>query len=275
MIAELPLRREIRASYAFVERNINLSKRYWGWELTFLLYSVAQAASVIYIAQVAPGISKAEAQRFTLYLAIGALTWSYMANMFMAIAESVQWERWEGTIEYTMMAPISLITYILGSCLFGVLYGLVRTVIVLVVLVFLFHLGADPAGFLPAALIVGVGSLSFVGLGIMAATLPLLFTEKGAQMTYVIEACLLLVSGVYFNVKVLPAWLQPVSTVSPATYVLRGTRDALLGHASASSLVGNLIPLVVIGGLTIPLGLWLFTAAQRFAKRTGRLKRTG
>ncbi len=24
---------ELRASYAFVERNINLVKRYWGWEL--------------------------------------------------------------------------------------------------------------------------------------------------------------------------------------------------------------------------------------------------
>src|SRR5947209_7739756 len=166
MIAELPLLREVRASYAFVERNVNLSKRYWGWEITFLLYSVAQSASVIYIADAAPGFSKAQAAQFTLYLAIGALTWSYMANMFEAIAESVQWERWEGTIEYTMMAPISLITYILGSCLFGVLYGLVRTVVVLVILTFMFHLSADPTGFVPAAVLVTIGSLSFFGLGI-------------------------------------------------------------------------------------------------------------
>jgi ABC-2 type transport system permease protein len=40
-----------------------------------------------------------------------------MANLFMAIAESVQWERWEGTIEYTMMSPISTLTYVLGSSL--------------------------------------------------------------------------------------------------------------------------------------------------------------
>jgi ABC-2 type transport system permease protein len=275
MIGQLPLVREMRASYAFVERNVNLSKRYWGWEITFLLYSVAQSASVIYIADAAPGFSKAEATKFTLYLAIGALTWSYMANMFEAIAESVQWERWEGTIEYTMMAPISLITYILGSCLFGVLYGLVRTLVVMIILSFYFHLSAPMSALFPVLVLVVLGSLSFVGLGIMAATLPLLFTEKGAQMTYVIEACLLLVSGVYFNVSVLPGWLQPLSYLSPATYILRGIRSALHVGGGSSSLMANVIPLVIIGALTVPLGIWLFTAAQRFANHTGRLKRTG
>jgi ABC-2 type transport system permease protein len=57
--------------------------------------------------------------------------------------------------------------------------------------------------------------------------------------------------------------------------VLKGTRQVLLGHPSASDIIANLIPLIVIGVVTIPLGIWLFTTAQRFAKRTGRLKRTG
>lgn len=277
MVADTAVWREIKASYAFVERNTNLSKRYWGWELAYLVYTIAQSAAVIYIAYATPTAvgTRLDTQRFVLYLAIGALTWSYMANMFMAIAESVQWERWEGTIEYTMMAPINIFTYILGSCLFGVLYGLVRTSFVLVVLIFMFHLQANPAGFLPAAAIVGVGSLSFIGLGIMAATLPLLFTEKGAQMTYVIEACLLLISGVYFPVSVLPAWMQPISHLSPATYVLSGIRDVLLKHPSGTILAETLIPLAIIGILTIPLGVWIFSRAEHYAKRTGRLKRTG
>ncbi|HLJ68010.1 MAG TPA: ABC transporter permease [Chloroflexota bacterium] len=275
--AQLPLVRELKASYAFVERNVNLSKRYWGWELTYLLYTVAQSAAVIYIADAVPQDPKHpfDVSAFTLYLAIGALTWSYMANLFMAIAESVQWERWEGTIEYSMMAPISILTYILGSCLFGVLYGLIRTAVVLVLLVFMFHLSASGAGMVPALLIVGAGSLSFVGFGIMAATLPLLFTEKGAQMTYAIEACLLLVSGVYFPVSKLPLWLHPFSAISPATYVLQGCREALLGHFTGSTMVDTMVPLAVISVVTVPLGVWLFVWAEHFAKRTGRLKRTG
>jgi len=38
--------RELQASFAFVERNFNLSKRYWGWEVAWLIYSVAGALSV-------------------------------------------------------------------------------------------------------------------------------------------------------------------------------------------------------------------------------------
>ena len=35
--------RELRASLAFVERNFNLTKRYWGWEVAWLVYSLAAA----------------------------------------------------------------------------------------------------------------------------------------------------------------------------------------------------------------------------------------
>ncbi len=277
MIAEASVWREVRASYAFVERNMHLSKRYWGWEAAYLLYTVAQSASVLYIPAGLEGVSgkSVDMRPAVLFLAIGALTWSYMANLFLAIAESVQWERWEGTIEYSMMAPISILTYILGSSLFGVIYGLIRTTVVLILIVALFHLQANQNGFAQALVIVSAGSLSFVGVGIMAATLPLLFTEKGAQMTYVIEACLLLVSGVYVQVDKLPAWMQPISHISPATYVLQGTREVLSTNPSWTVVVDSLIPLLIIGAITIPLGLWMFIQAEQFAKRTGRLKRTG
>jgi ABC-2 type transport system permease protein len=197
-----------------------------------------------------------------------------MASLFQAIAESVQWERWEGTIEYTMMSPISRLTYVLGSSLFGVIYGLARSAVVLVALVFAFHLTAEPSGLLPTLAIIAVGSVSFIGIGIMAATLPLLFTEKGAQMVYVIEALLLLISGVYYPVSVLPGAIQAVSYLSPATYILTGTRQFLL-PGTQGDLLGSLIPLAIIGIVSVPLGVLLWTRAERFAKKTGRLKRTG
>lgn len=277
MMASARLGREVKASYALVERNINLSKRYWGWEVAFLVYTIAQSLAIVFMADAVPAVSHRHFNTgpIVLYLAIGTLTWSYMASLFMAIAESVQWERWEGTIEYTLMAPITRLTYVLGSCLFAVIYGLARTVFVLIALMLFFNLHPNAAGIWPSLAIVGVGSISFVGIGIMAATLPLLFTEKGAQMTYVIEACLLLVSGVYYPVAVLPEGLQVFSHISPATYILSGIRSMLLGHVTGSSLASSIIPLLIIGFVTVPLGVWLFGWAEHFAKKTGRLKRAG
>jgi ABC-2 type transport system permease protein len=276
----LPLWREVKASYALVERNVNLSKRYWGWEIAFLVYTIAQSMAIVYMAEAVSGVAGVthhpiNVKPLVLYLAIGTLVWSYMAALFMAIAESVQWERWEGTIEYTLMAPITRFTYVLGSCLFAVIYGLIRTSFVALALVLAFQLSPNSAGILPALMIVAVGSVSFVGIGIMAATLPLLFTEKGAQMTYVIEAVLLLISGVYYSVSVLPRGIQLFSYLSPATYILTGTRTMLLGHVTGSALMHSLIPLIIIGIVTVPLGMWLFGWAENFAKRTGRLKRSG
>ena len=40
---------QLRASYAFMERNANLVKRYWSWELVWLAYSIANALSVSFI----------------------------------------------------------------------------------------------------------------------------------------------------------------------------------------------------------------------------------
>ena len=55
------------------------------------------------------------------------------------------------------------------------------------------------------------GSFSFIGFSIVGSVLPLLFPERGSQMTHVIIALLLLVSGVYYPVSVLPQWMQTAS----------------------------------------------------------------
>ena len=39
---------------------------------------------------------------------------------------------------------------------------------------------------------------------------------------------MLVVSGVYYPVEVLPEWMQWIAKISPATYALRGCRDSIL-----------------------------------------------
>ncbi|HEY0734251.1 MAG TPA: ABC transporter permease [Herpetosiphonaceae bacterium] len=273
--------RETKASYAFVERNINLVKRYWGWEVVFLVYSIVNALSITFIAKASPeitgvAISPAEVNEFILFLLVGTLVWNYLAVVFDAISETITWERWEGTIEYTFMAPISRLTHLLGATLFAILYGVLHTAIILGVVSFFFDVSLAQANFFGAMSLLVVGSLSFVGMGIFAAVLPLLFPERGAQMTNVIKALILLVSGVYFPIAVLPGWMQTISQVSPAYYVLAGMREALLENASVFSLAQTyILPLLIIGAIAVPAGLWVFVTAEQYAKRTGRLKRNG
>jgi ABC-2 type transport system permease protein len=105
--------------------------------------------------------------------------------------------------------------------------------------------------------------------------LPLLFTERGAQMAYIIRAIMLLVSGVYYPVAVLPNWLQVVAVISPVTYMLDGLRASIQNGRSITTLWGDVWPLAVAGAALVPLGLFIFEQAERYAKRTGALKRNG
>jgi ABC-2 type transport system permease protein len=94
-------------------------------------------------------------------------------------------------------------------------------------------------------------------------------------MTHLIIAGLLLVSGVYYPVSVLPEWLQIFSWFSPATYVLDGAREALLNGAPTLSLWRYIWPLLVAGAVSIPIGLQCFHWAEVYAKKTGKLHRNG
>jgi len=262
--------RELQASFAFVERNFNLSKRYWGWEVAWLIYSVAGALSVSLIGR------SMNNEKLLLTLVIGTIFWSYLAIVFEFIAEAVQWERWEGTLEYTFMAPIRRTTHLLGAVAYAMIFGLVHTAaIVVAVLVFFPNLSFGGANLGTIAGFMVLGSFSFVGLAMVVAILPLLFVERGGQMAFTLQSVLLLVSGVYYSIDVLPGWMQVISHLSPATYAIDGVRKGLIDGVPLTQLWGDIWPLLVMGTLFIPFGLWAFGAAERYAKRTGKLKRVG
>ncbi len=260
---------ELKASFAFIERNFNLTRRYWGWELAFLVYSVAGALS---ISLIGVGIS----DTLILSLMIGAIFWNYLSVVFSWIAETISVERWEGTLEYTMMAPIRRSSQLLGSVTYAMGYGLIHTSVIFIALVLFFpKLDLSQANAGTALTFMVLGSFSFVGIGMMAAILPLLYVERGAQMTFVLQSVLLLVSGVYYSVDILPEWMQVLSRLSPATYVLEGVRAGLIEGTPVTELTEDIVPLIVMGFVFIPFGLWAFGKAERYAKRTGKLKRVG
>ncbi len=272
-------RQQLRATYAFMERNANLVRRYWSWEIVWLCYSIANALSVAYIGlgmeQLGGGNATVDGRYLALYLIVGTLVWHFLSVIFYWITDVISIERWEGTIEYTLMAPIHRITHMAGQTFFAVLYSMVFNMAILVVAVLLFDIDLSNANLAAGAIMLLAGSLSFIGVGIMGSVLPLLFPERGSQMTHVIVALMLLISGVYYPIEVLPEALQKLSVLSPATYVLVGVRAALLQGAGPAALWPQIWPVLLMGFIAIPVGLKVFGLAERYAKRTGKLHRNG
>src|SRR5207248_1846460 len=205
------------------------------------LYNLVSVLSIGYLAAGLStlGLEKGQAalHQTQLYLLVGALLWTYLSLVFFEISFAITWERWEGTIEYTFMAPIKRLTHLLG--------------------------------------IFAAATLPLLGLGIFTSILPLLSPEKGEQMAFAVQGVLLLISGVYYPISVLPAPLRLGGILSPLTYTLDGVREALLHGLSLAGALPDIGILLLMGVVLVPASVFFFRRAEVRAKRLGLLKRSG
>ena len=270
------IRGPVNLAYAFVERQTNLWKRYWAWELVWLVYGVVNTLAITFIAKEAEqaGITT-DASHLVLFLLLGTLVWAYLSAVLDDISLVITWERWEGTIEHTLMAPVSRAVHLIGMSIFGVLHAIVRTLLIFAIAVPFFSVDLGQANWFAAAVVIVVGSVSVAGLGILTGVLPLLYPERGTQMSFMIQAVVLLISGVYYSVDVLPPWLRVFSYISPATYFLDGIRGAIIDGDGVRDLLGTLATLVLFGVILVPGSIAAFAVAEKWARKTGQLKRQG
>src|ERR1022692_3228406 len=80
------LRLEANAFLGCFERQRNLYRRYWVWEVVWLVYSIVSTLSIGYLASGLGSFSGSNAHvniaQAQLYLLVGSLLWSYLSLMF-------------------------------------------------------------------------------------------------------------------------------------------------------------------------------------------------
>src|SRR5438270_10105824 len=158
----LAVSRDLNTAYAFFERNWNLIRRYLGWEVVWIVYSLVNALTILFIAAATERITgqAVDTRFFVLYLLIGTTMWSYLSAVFDVVAETIAWERWEGTIEYTLMAPVPRSLHLIGTCCYAVTYAIVRALVIFVIIVLIFGIDLSHADPLTALVVILVGSVS-------------------------------------------------------------------------------------------------------------------
>lgn len=268
----------LNQAFGFIERQANFYKRFWIWEVVWLVYILLSTLSIGYLGVGMNTIGSAEINtgKVVLFLLIGSLLWGYLNGIFWQITHIVCIERWEGSIEYTFMAPVNRLVHLMSTCIFGLIFNLARTFILLIAVAFIFKLDLSSANFASIGVILVAASLAFIGFGMLISIFPLFSHERGEIIGHIMEALLLVVSGIYYPITVLPQWLQYVAKISPATYALEGMRAATMEGAKVSALIRtSILPLLLIGIVLIPVGYFVFSLAERYAKKTGKLTRDG
>lgn len=183
------------------------------------------------------------------------------------LAQRIRGEQLAGTLEALLTQPVKLAEVAFGLAAFPFLFAMVRAAFYLVIAGFWFHVDlahTSWAGFVITLLVAGA---AFTALGILLGAVTLV-VKRGDVLVGMVIYAMGLISGAFFPVSVLPAWLRPIGRVVPTRFAFDGVRSAVfLGHGW----VGDAVALVITTIIGVPVAVWVFGLAVAHSKRQGTL----
>jgi len=185
-----------------------------------------------------------------LYPGILAMT-VIMTAIFSGL--SVMWDREFGFLREVLVAPLSRTGVALGKVLGSALVALLQALVMLA-LTPLLGLRMGPLTVLQVLGLLALLSLFPAGLGILVASR--LRSLQGFHLVMqMLLFPLIFLSGVFFPVNNVPAWLMALVKVNPLTYGVDAVRQAFLGQgavalASPSESLSPVVGVQVLGHTT-------------------------
>lgn len=212
---------------------------------------------------------KGEGHQYFAFLLIGSITFTFVPLAVSSLPGTITSSITSGTLETVLGTPTSIPTMLVGMMGYSFVWTALRGALMLIAGWFL---GASISWIqLPSAvLLLGLIILAYIPIGLMSAAAYLAFRTAGPFAMGVMVLSSLL-GGVYYPTHVVPSWLERVSGLIPLTYGLRAMRHVLLEGASLLSVRNDVGILLLMTAILFAIGGWLFSAAMRYARRTGSL----
>jgi ABC-2 type transport system permease protein len=265
---------ELRKLPAFVRRDFLVA---WSYRLPFITDWIGLAFQAFIFYFIGLMVDPTKLPTFggepTTYLAFAAVGIAISAFLTLAlgrVSAGIQQEQLAGTLESLLMTPTSPATVQLGAVFYDLIYVPLRTAVFLVVIALAFGLDFHANGVLPA-LVVLVVFIPFVwGLGVAAAGATLTF-RRGSGAVGLGMTVLVLFSGAYYPLDLLPGWMASLAEVNPITVAVDGMREPLLGGTGWEGVGKAVAVLLPLAALSLAVGAVAFRGALRRERRRGTL----
>ena len=171
-------------------------------------------------------------------------------------------ERRERTYDRLLTAPMSLWSLLLGKALVGIIFGLVTSLLALLIGVAFLHLQVAHAALLGIAML--LNTATFSGLGLAFASMPGQSVGSIMMPSTLIRWPLLFISGVFIPLTEMAPWARVISYLSPLTY-----GQDLMHHALDQQGIQNVGLDVGVLALAIVGFLLLAGYLHRVTRRVG------
>jgi ABC-2 type transport system permease protein len=201
---------------------------------------------------------------FISFLFPGIVGMSVLMIAFMS-GISVVWEREMGFLKEVLVAPIPRASLVIGKTLGGATVALVQGIIMLV-LSPLAGIELTPGVILRLVPLMLLVAVSIGGLGVLLASR--MYSMEGFQVLMnILVMPMLFLSGVFFPVQNLPAWLGVIVRINPVTYGVDAIRQVMLGDAAPQllmfgepvSVTQDILAVTIFGTVIVALGIWSFS----------------
>lgn len=211
---------------------------------------------------------------FVGFVIIGGVMTAYWLNVLWSMAAQFYWEKEVGNLQLYLVAPMSRMAVLLGMALGGMFMSSTRAIATLVIGTVLFRVSFVPDAPLLLIAVFLVTLVALYGMGMMFASLFLLYGREAWHTTNLLQEPVYLVSGFYFPVRQLGMPVAIAASVLPITLGLDAMRQLLFPEALPYWLLPAELELVILCGLAVVfiiLSRYSLAYLENLAKREGRL----
>ena len=195
------------------------------------------------------------------FVAPGFIGLGVMMSGLTAVGAALAREREIGTLDGLLMAPISRVSIVLGKTVAQTLRNLIQGSLIIILAIFVFGVNVRGNPLLIATILI-LGTLSFLGIGIVATSIAK--EQESAQFILgFLQFPMMFLSGVLFPTEQMPLPLQYVSKALPLTYAVDALRKVMVLGVGPGGVMFELLLLIIISAATIVLGVPLFDRAVR------------
>jgi ABC-2 type transport system permease protein len=169
---------------------------------------------------------------------------SVMSTTFTALAYNLTFLREQGVLKRMRGTPLPSAVYLGGLALNAVTNAAIQIVIVIFAGRIFFGLGWPPNGF-ELVVFVALGVLCFATLGVaLSHAIPNF--ESAPAVVNAVFVPVILISGVFFDVKHVPSFLRDIAQALPLDHLITGLSGGLVAHHGGLSQHGTALLVLAI-----------------------------
>jgi ABC-2 type transport system permease protein len=188
------------------------------------------------------------------YMLGGVVLWHVIYQSQIALSTGFMEETWSRNLLNLMVTPLKEFEYVIGVALFGLVKLVLGVGLVSLAALVFYSFDITELGW---GLVPIVGLLLFVGwvIALFVVGIVLRFGSGAEALIWGILFTVMPMSGVFYPVEALPAFLQPIAQALPTTHIFTAMRGLLdgddldwgeIGIATAATIIMTIIALVFL-----------------------------